>query len=376
MKSLFIRMHMPHFGTPPLALELTRELSCFFMCRDEHEGHLEYDLGNLMAYDPSPVDAASFQEGTEEACHGMATRIFQALTRQIFALPSEADSVGRLAELPPPTAVLPREKPLPKPRAPTKWEVFAQRKGIVKHKRSKMVLDDVTGEYKGRYGYKKANDPSEVPFIEAGPDEQTGVEDPFTRMAREKKDRVKKQERQQVQNLKASVKAGGAGALPPTLRLAASLPEYGRGKPTKRKDLHPELKAASRQVAGSTASMGKFDKVVKGEDPAALRRQPGKRQKFLPVAAMAQERAQQGKLVDHILRSNADDIVDIGRAIGKMDAAAREERPTMKKKGANKKGKLTGGKRERKPPPATGGVRGKASGKGGAKGSAKGKGRK
>ena len=50
----------------------------------------------------------------------------QALTGRLFALPSEPAPVGRIAELPPPTTVLPREKPLPKPRPPTKWELFAQ----------------------------------------------------------------------------------------------------------------------------------------------------------------------------------------------------------------------------------------------------------
>lgn len=51
------------------------------------------------------------------------------------------------------------------------------------------------------------------------------------------------------------------------------------------------------------------------------------------------ERAAQNKLVDHILRKNADDIVDVNRAIGKFESAAREERHRMKMKGINKKGR-------------------------------------
>ena len=67
------------------------------------------------------------------------------------------------------------------------------------------------------------------------------------------------------------------------------------------------------------------------------------------MTATAAERAQQGKLVDHILRKNADDVVDIGRAIGKFEASAREGAGAhaMKFKGANKKGRITG-KKERK----------------------------
>ena len=82
----------------------------------------------------------------------------------------------------------------------------------------------------------------------------------------------------------------------------------------------------------------------------------------------AGERAAQTKLVDHILRRNADDILDVGRAIGKFEAEAREERHRLKNKGANKKG--------RGPKGAAGGVAKKGAaprkGKGGAKGGAKG----
>ncbi len=79
-----------------------------------------------------------------------------------------------MAELPEPTTQLPRGKPLPKPRAPTKWEIFAQRKGITKHKRSKDVWDEEAGEYKRRFGYKRAGDESEVPIIEASASDQVG----------------------------------------------------------------------------------------------------------------------------------------------------------------------------------------------------------
>ena len=81
-----------------------------------------------------------------------------------------------MAELPEPTTQLPRGKPLPKPRAPTKWEIFAQRKGITKHKRSKDVWDEEAGEYKRRFGYKRAGDESEVPIIEASASDQVGIE--------------------------------------------------------------------------------------------------------------------------------------------------------------------------------------------------------
>lgn len=96
----------------------------------------------------------------------------QSLTAKLFALPSEPAPVGRIAQLPAPTTALPREKPLPKPRPPTKWEVFAQRKGIVKQKRSKLEWDENSKEWRRRYGYKKAGDEKEIPVVEAGPNDE------------------------------------------------------------------------------------------------------------------------------------------------------------------------------------------------------------
>ena len=60
-------------------------------------------------------------------------------------------------------------------------------------------------------------------------------------MRAEKRERVKKQQQQQAANVKAAMKSGGAAAVPSTLRLAASLPSKGKGKPTKRKDLRDEV---------------------------------------------------------------------------------------------------------------------------------------
>ena len=201
------------------------------------------DLGNLTASDPSPLDATDWAAGAAGACHSLATRLMQALAAQLFALPSDPAAMGRLAQLPPPTTQLPREKPVPKPRPPTKWEVFAQRKGIQKRKRSSVAWDEDSQDWKRRHGYKRGNDEAAVPVIEARPGEEPG-EDPFTQQRAAKRERVAKQDKRQLANLKAGAKAGGKGALPPTLRLAAALPEHGRGPPVKRRELKGEVCAA------------------------------------------------------------------------------------------------------------------------------------
>eukprot|EP00890_Picochlorum_soloecismus_P003980 jgi/Picsp_1/4583/NSC_01953-R1_protein len=309
---------------------------------EEYAGSLDFDLGNLAAFDNAPVDAEAFKNGIDTSCQRIATQIFQSMTHKLFDLPFEVSQLGRIAELPAPSTALPREKPLPKPRPPTKWEIFAQRKGITKRKKSNLEWDQTTQEWRRRHGYKRVNDESDIPIIEAGHDESTGVQDPFSKAKSEKKERLKKQSDRQLANLKSIAKQAGQDALPTTLRLAASLPEHGRGKPTKRREMLPDLVKTSRQVAVSTASMGKHDKALKGENLKHRKLSTVKRS-LSATAETGKEREAQGKLVDHILRKNADDIMDIGKAIGKFEANAREqEGPRMKKKGANKKGRLEG----------------------------------
>ncbi|KAK9916893.1 hypothetical protein WJX75_008410 [Coccomyxa subellipsoidea] len=286
----------------------------------EYEGQIQYDLGNMMASDHGPIDQARFRADPDGACLEVATQMTQSLVARLFELPSEAALEGRIAHLPEPTTALPRAKPLPRPRAPTKWEQFAQRKGIVKKKRSKEVWDEESGEYRRRFGYKRAGDESEVPIIEASADDKIG-EDPFSKLKQEMRERVKDQQKRQLQNIKASAKAvGSSAALPPTLKLAAALPAHGKGKPTKRKEMHDDIKQASRQAGVSTASMGKFDERLPGEK-AGERVTSSKRQKYDPVSGKAgTELKKSAGLVDRIIREHADDILDSDKAVRRVEA--------------------------------------------------------
>lgn len=124
---------------------------------------VELDLGNLSAFDPSAP--ATHDEAEAKA---QATKLTQALMNALLQLPSESTPVGRVAALPQPSTPLPRAKPLPKPREPTKWEKFAQQKGIVKHRRSALVFDEGEQSFKRRYGYQRANEGPPVLETKAG----------------------------------------------------------------------------------------------------------------------------------------------------------------------------------------------------------------
>lgn len=135
------------------------------------------DLGHLSAWDPTPIDRAAYEgPDKEEACTETARAMAQTLVNQLFQLPGEAVKGGRMAQLPAAKTPLPREKPLPKPKPPTKWEKFASQKGIQKRKKeSKVEWDESSQSWRRSHGYKKANDDNDLPIVEAQKGEQVGV---------------------------------------------------------------------------------------------------------------------------------------------------------------------------------------------------------
>ena len=67
----------------------------------------------------------------------------QLLINKIWTLPFERVDDVVITKLPKPEYVLPREKPVPKGKAMTKWEQYAKDKGITKKKKTKLVWDDL-----------------------------------------------------------------------------------------------------------------------------------------------------------------------------------------------------------------------------------------
>ena len=67
----------------------------------------------------------------------------QLLLNKIWTLPFERVDDVVIAKLPPPSFLLPREKPVPKAKTPSKWEAYAKEKGIVKRKKTKLVWDEI-----------------------------------------------------------------------------------------------------------------------------------------------------------------------------------------------------------------------------------------
>lgn len=115
-----------------------------------------FDLGHMLVTDPNPLPTltASTKEDTlQQTARGCA----QALINQLLTnCPiTRADDGALQLTLPTPETQLPREKHVPKEQEKTKWEKFAEKKGIKsKGKDGKMRFDEAKGDWVAKYGYK------------------------------------------------------------------------------------------------------------------------------------------------------------------------------------------------------------------------------
>lgn len=114
-----------------------------------------FDLGLLLCNDSNPVPP--LKDDKEAILASIARDTAQGLINQLLTTcPITKDSEGALQiNLPAQSTPLPREKPLPKEKEKTKWERFAEKKGIkAKRRDGKLAFDEAKGEWKPKYGYK------------------------------------------------------------------------------------------------------------------------------------------------------------------------------------------------------------------------------
>lgn len=68
-------------------------------------------------------------------------------------------------------------------------------------------------------------------------------------MENDRKGKVKAGKKRELANVKNTLKKVGKSAVPTTLKLAASLPEHGKGMPVKQKDLVGDVSLQSQHPA-------------------------------------------------------------------------------------------------------------------------------
>lgn len=161
-----------------------------------------FDLGSLLCNDSNPLPPSHTNTDIDAAARDCA----QGLINQLLttcAITSTPDGVS--IALPDPNTPLPREKSIPAAKEPTKWELFAKKKGIqAKQREGKKVYNEATGEWENKYGYKGANKSGEDDWlveVDEKKESATGEAGNVRKERRdERKERIKRQERRERAN--------------------------------------------------------------------------------------------------------------------------------------------------------------------------------
>ncbi|XP_075271376.1 ribosome biogenesis regulatory protein homolog [Opisthocomus hoazin] len=295
----------------------------------EKELELEFDLGNLLALDRNPPAAAAGLRGAgprrEALLRALARDNAQLLVARLWELPAErAGGAGGpvVARLPEPAFRLPREKPPPRPRPPTRWEQFARLKGIRRRKRTSLVWDEQAKEWRRRWGYRRAGgDPARAWLAEV-PAGAHPEEDQFARLRREKRERVARNELNRLRNLARAHRAGPAAPLHPTGH--QSREELGR---------------AARVARLSTASLGRFQPRLPKEPPELPSRGgAGRKRRFEPLLGnLEAERSRQLELLRDM--GSKKPALDITRAVNKQMRQEDAKAAAAKGKKQSQRGK-------------------------------------
>ncbi|XP_041924429.1 ribosome biogenesis regulatory protein homolog [Alosa alosa] len=308
----------------------------------QKELDLEFDLGNLLASDKNRVDEREFKTtNKEDFLRSLARDNTQLIINEIWKHPTERVEDVIVVKLPEPTTALPREKPPPKPKPPTKWEQFAKLKGIQKKKKTNLVWDEEHKEWRRRWGYKRAKDDTKEWVIEV-PENADPNEDQFAKRNKAKTERVAKNEFNRLKNIARAQK----------------LPTPGGGLVPTAQQSKAELSQALNVAKVSTASVGKFqERLPKEKAP----KNTGKKRKFQPlIGDFSNERQNQLDILK-VLDSKKPRI-DMTRAVNKQMREEDRESASNARKGPGKKGR-----RGNMPGKGRGGFSGKggSSGRGG-----------
>uniref|UniRef100_A0A915PWU5 Ribosome biogenesis regulatory protein n=1 Tax=Setaria digitata TaxID=48799 RepID=A0A915PWU5_9BILA len=246
------------------------------------------DTGNLLIVDNDPLlEDNATSKPTEEELSARARDNAQFLFNKIWELEKKRIDEAVCAKLPPPLFRLPREKPLPDERQLTKWEQYAQQKGIRKKKKDRKVFDEEVKEWKSRYGYRRAKDNDAKDWLIEIPDNKDPMIDYFDEREKAKKERVNKNEMQRLRNIARlrGPKISSANAVP--LGIGVDLNDRSR---------HELLNQINR-ARYSTASHGVFQPAIKNEKLMKA----GKHHKYEPnERAVCDEQKKQLEILDRL----------------------------------------------------------------------------
>jgi len=253
----------------------------------------------------------------------------QELFVGMWELPVKPSNVGPIASLPEPITPVPREKSLPKEKAETRWEKFAKEKGIKHKKKSSRIWDETTKEWRPRWGMNRINDPKLTWAMDDKPEQlaRYNAEDPFQLESLKKKERLEKNQKLQVKNIKRAQLAQKAD-LPATLDITKNAPHHQKHS----------IERAVALAQKSTASMGIFDKPHSDEPKI----------KSKPTYIKKSEMDTTKKIADRVLKkaSSVKEVLDVDKAT--RNEMRNEQMKNKKRKlSESTKGKGKGGGKEK-----------------------------
>ncbi|XP_072043881.1 ribosome biogenesis regulatory protein homolog [Amphiura filiformis] len=286
---------------------------------------LAIDPGNLLAVDVNPIDEKAFRSNKEDYLKKLTRDNTQLLFNDLWKLPVQKVEDAVVVELPDPTTPLPREKPVPKAKPATRWEQYAQLKGIQNKKKGRKVWDEEQKKWVPRWGYGSKNDLKQDWLLEV-PGSVDPNTDMFAKKRGEKRERTSKNELQRLKNIARGQKLKVAGeGLKPTANPSRNV-----------------VNKAIHIAKQSTASIGKFEEKLPKEPRA---KNMGKRRKFEPVfGGLGKEKDREKHILDVILKKKP--RMNITKATnremveqqqdGSKDDARKRQRVGKKGKGSNR----------------------------------------
>jgi len=243
-----VNMEVDQLGIDQILAEAAQEKHALEV---HTEVPIEVDAGTLSCDDPNLLDVGALKNKNtrDEALRKAHRDCIQVLFNTINTLPKTMYHNLACATLPASTMRLPREKSCPTAPKLTKWEQYAKEKGIKKKKKQRSKWDEVAGEHVPTYGKLKVQLEKEKNWVLEVPRNAPDYECQFQKAADAKKERQAKNEFQRLRNIARDGKGQTAGV--GVMRMDT-------------KDVG-QLQKAQHFSRFATASMGKFQPVLKGE---------------------------------------------------------------------------------------------------------------
>jgi regulator of ribosome biosynthesis len=298
-----------------------------------------FDLRNLAYTEGTALTLGNDEDEVRKA----VIEAGQKLISQIFSLPSEDSEFGPLVALPESEGgknKLPRAKRIPEPKPETKWEKFAREKGIKKTKKERMVYDEEHDIYRPRYGYKSIKSGiDDVPIIEVKHGDDPYA-DPWAENKKEKKMNKDQNLKKQAKNQDANLRR--AGKLKKSQESQSDVAPMGELKSAaSNKKSKTDLKKMLQQTQRSTASMGTFDHLRKGEP--AVKKITGKKRAYRDnLSSVSEENAMMKSKFKAIADQVDKKARKVSNSVKDYEGILPEARTTFKaKKGGTKSGTST-----------------------------------